>query len=593
MYINPEDIQTSHYDLVIIGSGGAGLMAAVKGSNKNLSVACISKVHPLRSHTTAAKGGINAALGNITQDHWHWHMYDTLRGSDWLADHDAVEYMCQNAPAMIYELANMGVPFLRTEKGTLNQRIYGGQSSHYGKGPAPHRACAAADRTGHAILHTLYQQALRNHVIFFSDHFAIDLLCINDRCYGALVWDIAKGKVKVIRAHHTILATGGFGQIYQTSTSSTICTGDGNALAARAGCPLQDMEFVQFHPTAFYPSGILVTEAARAEGAYLLNRAGERFMQRYAPHYRDLAPRDIIARAMSQELIEGRGYGPKQDHLHLSLTHLSKEILQQQLPVICETAKKFAGIDPAHTPIPVIPATHYTMGGIATNASCQALTVEGNPLTGLLAIGETACISVHGANRLGCNALLDLMVFSCKTVEYIANNHKKDTPHHQLPTEILIPSLTRIDTLLNTKSGVAPHLIIKKIKQTMQEYGNIIRSEERLITGINIIKELYQTTQKNIILNHHTLQWNEALIAALEAQNMTLQAYCTLTAAYHRTESRGSHFRSDHPQRDDLSWRKHSLCYLKNHTLKITYRPVRTQTLSHHHDILIPQPRQY
>jgi succinate dehydrogenase / fumarate reductase, flavoprotein subunit len=577
-------IQTHHYDILIIGTGGAGLMAALHASSTGKSVACVSKVFPTQSHTVAAQGGINAALGNLDDDKVEWHMYDTIQGSDWLADQDAVEYMCRQAPKAIQQLEKLGVPFSRHTSGQLDQRIYGGQSSHLGKGPSPHRACFAADRTGHAILHTLYQQCLKANVVFFNYHMAIDLLMAHGECYGVLAWDMEMGVIRIIQAQHVILATGGYGQIYDTTTSSSICTGDGTAMVARAGLPLQDMEFIQFHPTGIYGSGFLITEAARAEGAYLSNSKGERFMERYAPNYLDLAPRDVISRAIATELFEGKGCGPLKDHVLLHLEHLSPKKIHERLPEIATLAKTYAHIDITKTPVPVTPSVHYTMGGIPTTLHGQVITANGDTVPGLYAIGEAACISVHGANRLGCNSLLDLIVFGTATIQNMEVTGSKRTA----PTTAIQPVLEKFTTLLATQpSHSRPASILRTHTQhLMSKHAGIFRTHTLLEEGLICMRELLDEAAHPHVQDH-SLIWNNTLQEALEVQNMALLGYITLNASLHRTESRGAHYRSDYPTRDDNQWLNHSLSsFSALSTLKVKNRPVRMH-------LYTPQERKY
>jgi len=583
-----------YHDVLIVGAGGAGLRAAASASEKGLSVACISKVPPTRSHTVAAQGGINAALGNRAADDWRWHMYDTIRGSDWLGDQDAIAFMCERAPDAIIELEHMGMPFTRDEKGQIYQRAYGGQKTEYGRGSPAYRACAVADRTGHALLHTLYSQALRQQVKFFIEYMAIDLLFDDENiCRGLLAWQLETGELHIFHAHATIIATGGFGQAYASTTSSTICTGDGNAMIARAGLPLQDMEFIQFHPTSLYGTGILITEGARGEGAVLLNGNGERFMEHYAPDSMDLASRDVISRAMMQEILAGRGCGPKKDHLHLSLEHLKPEIIDSKLPTIRDIAHTFGRIDIHKQPIPVLPAVHYTMGGIPTNARGEVMghgswvmSKDSKPMThdqglmttipGLYAIGEAACTSVHGANRLGCNALLELVVFGKAAGEQAASAIKQNTAHKKLPGDWLDPVLTRFDHMRQRRGTLRPNHIRKQLQYIMQTHANIFRTPELLAEGQKKLRDLWGHMQHDLHVADKSLIWNNDLLDALETDNLLRQATITVAAALARAESRGAHFREDYPKRNDADWLKHSLGFVDDEgNVRLQTRPVR------------------
>jgi succinate dehydrogenase / fumarate reductase flavoprotein subunit len=581
-------IKTHHYDIVTIGAGGAGLMATLHAAQKGLSVACISKVEPTRSHTVAAKGGINAALGNVTPDNWRWHMYDTVRGGDWLGDQDAIEFMCRSAPAAILELEHLGVPFSRGDDGKIFQRIYGGQSSHFGKGAAPHRACAVADRTGHAILHTLYQQSLKRGATFFTDHFALELIMENGQCCGVTTWDMDNGEINIFRAHMVILATGGYGQAYETNTSSSICTGDGNAMVLRAGLPLQDMEFIQFHPTGLYGLGFLISEAARSEGAYLVNSDGERFMERYAPKYKDLAPRDVIARAMATEIYEKRGVGEKKDHLLLCLSHIEAETIKKKLPSVYENAKTFVKVDPTTTPIPVVPSVHYTMGGIPTNRFCEVISHDDKTVPGLMAIGEAACVSVHGSNRLGCNSLLDIIVFGKAAVDRAAEIITHNSPHKIIKSPEA-GSIARIEKLFSSNGRQSISNLQKQLKNHMANYAGVFRNKDLLGYGIEKIEAVVKSLD-DINMQDKSLVWNTELLEALELQNLAIQGLVTIESALERKESRGSHFREDYPERNDKKWLKHSLAWYGKGKVKLSTRKVKQNGDA---EAFLPESRKY
>ena len=567
-------------DVLVVGAGGAGLRAAVAASEAGISVACITKVPPTRSHTVAAQGGINAALGNRGEDNWQWHMYDTIRGSDWLGDQDAIAIMCENAPEAIVELEQMGMPFTRDESGLIYQRAYGGQKTDFGKGGLAYRACAVADRTGHSLLHTLYAQALRQNVEFFIEYTALDLIFDeHGKCLGLLAWQMETGDLHVFQAHTTIIATGGFGQIYAATTASSICTGDGSAMVLRAGLALQDMEFIQFHPTSLYDTGILLTEGARGEGAYLTNASGERFMERYAPSSMELASRDVVSRAMAQEILAGRGCGEKKDHLHLRLEHLPDDLIDSKLPSIKEIVKTFARLDIHKQPIPIIPAVHYTMGGIPTNSKSQVIN-NGNIVEGLLAIGEAACTSVHGANRLGCNALLELVVFGKAAGELAASEANNKNSHKKITENMLESALTRFDNLRCATGNTRPNKIRKELQQTMQHHGSIFRKQDLLAEGVSKLSNLWEIAKNDMQVADNSLIWNNDLLDALETDNLLRLASITLTSALKRTESRGAHFRADFPKRDDVNWLTHSLASMNDSgEIKHSIRPVRLERL--------------
>lgn len=553
-----------HHDVIIIGAGGAGLRAAVAACHNGANVACISKVPPMRSHTIAAQGGINAALGNRVGDDWHWHMYDTIRGSDWLGDQDAIAYMCEHAAESIIELENMGMPFTRDKNGQIYQRAYGGQQTEYGKGGPAYRACAVADRTGHSLLHTLYSQAHRFEVDFFEEYIALDLL-FNDEntCCGLIAWQLETGDLHVFHAHSVIIATGGFGQTYASTTSSTICTGDGNAMVLRAGLPLQDMEFIQFHPTGLYGTGILITEGARGEGAILLNGQGERFMERYAPSNMELASRDVISRSMIQEIIEGRGCGENKDHLLLSLAHLEPSVIDSQLPAIKDIAATFARIDVLKQDIPVVPAVHYAMGGIPCNIDGQVLTGDNKKtVQGLYAVGEAACSSVHGANRLGCNSLLELVVFGKSVGSNAADYAKKQSSHQQLQNNNIDHLVDRFDKLHQSRGSTRPNTLRKEMQKIMQDHTNIFRNQSLLEQGQKKLRDIWQRMGQDLLVADTSTTWNNDLLEALELDNLLRQASIVMDCALARTESRGSHWREDFPTRNDKNWLKHSIAFI-------------------------------